>query len=101
SLVCPGGVDTSLVNTIEIQGINPKDPKLLAMKEHFRKRAVTPEQAAASILKGIRNNRYMVFTSLDIRVGYWFQRKFALPYEWVMRGLNSRLHALIKPPDAN
>ncbi|MGH8456560.1 MAG: SDR family oxidoreductase [Stenotrophobium sp.] len=98
SLVCPGGVDTGLVNTIEIQGIDPKNPKVMAMKAHFRKRAVTPEQAAAAILKGIRNNRYMVFTSLDIRVGYWFQRKFALPYEIVMRGLNNRLHALLKPP---
>ena len=32
----------------------------------------------------------MVFTSHDIRFGYWFQRKFAPPYEFAMRLLNDR-----------
>ncbi len=36
----------------------------------------------------------MVFTSADIAVGYWFQRKFALPYELTMRLLNNRLVGL-------
>ena len=33
----------------------------------------------------------MVFTSRDIQFGYWFQRKFAWPYELTMRLLNDRL----------
>jgi hypothetical protein len=36
----------------------------------------------------------MVFTSADIRVGYWLQRKFALPYELAMRKLNDRMVAI-------
>jgi NAD(P)-dependent dehydrogenase (short-subunit alcohol dehydrogenase family) len=94
SLVCPGGVDTGLVDTIEIMGVNKDDPEVQGLKRHFQKRAVTPEQAAAAIIQGVKNNRYMVFTSADIRIGYWFQRKFALPYEWVMTLLNNRLYAL-------
>ncbi|MFZ5755567.1 MAG: SDR family oxidoreductase [Pseudomonadota bacterium] len=94
SLVCPGGVDTGLVNTLRIAGLDTDVPEIRQMKERFRRHAVTPEQAAEAILRGIRSNRYLVFTSLDIRIGHWFQRKFALPYEWVMRWLNNRLHAL-------
>lgn len=95
SLVCPGGVDTGLVNTVEIQGVDKNDREVVALRKHFQKRAVTPEKAASAIIRGIKSNRYMVFTSPDIRVGYWFQRKFAWPYEVVMRLLNNRLYAVI------
>jgi len=55
---------------------------------------VTPERAARAILDGIERNRYMVFTSNDIRLGHWFQCKCAFVYEWLMRRLNNDLHAL-------
>lgn len=97
SLVCPGGVDTGLVKTVEIVGVDSNDPRMVEMREHFRKRAVSPAQAAEAILAGIKRNRYLVFTSNDIRLGYWFQTKFAWPYEWAMRRLNDRLHALTRP----
>ncbi len=96
SLVCPGGVDTGLVRTIKIVGTDRERPEVRALTEHFRKRAVTPETAAKAILKGIRRRRYMVFTSLDVRIGYWWQNKFALPYEWVMRFLNHRIDAIAR-----
>jgi NAD(P)-dependent dehydrogenase (short-subunit alcohol dehydrogenase family) len=96
SLVCPGGVDTPLVGTVEIVGVDRDNPKLRKLIAGFRHHAVSPERAAAAILAGVRKNRYMVYTSPDIRVGYWFQRKFALPYELVMRFLNDRLVRLTR-----
>jgi len=95
SLVCPGGVDTGLVHTLEIPGIDQKDPHFNALRKRFQKHAKSPAQAAQSIIKGIKSNSYMVFTSMDIRVGYWFQRKFAFPYEMVMRIMNRYLSALV------
>lgn len=88
SLVCPGGVDSGLVNTIQIAGIDTSDAEFTKLREGFAKRAVTPEKAADAILKGIRDNRYMVFTSPDIEIGHWFQNKFSPPYEIVMRIMN-------------
>ena len=96
SLVCPGGVDTGLVNTVEVVGVNTDDEAVRRFREHFQRRAVSPEKAARTILKGIKANRYMVFTSADIRVGYWFQRKFALPYEFVMQQLNNHMQRMAK-----
>ena len=96
SLVCPGGVDTGLVQTLEIPGIDPDNARFKALRRQFQKHAKTPAQAAQSIIKGIKAQRYMVFTSLDIQVGYWFQRKFAPPYELVMRILNSQLSKFAK-----
>jgi NAD(P)-dependent dehydrogenase (short-subunit alcohol dehydrogenase family) len=94
SLVCPGGVNTPLVGTVNIRGVDGSREDVQRMKARFQKHAATPEQAAAAIIRGIERRDYMIFTSLDIRVGYWFQRKFAFPYEVVMRILNDRFHAL-------
>lgn len=96
SLVCPGGVNTGLVKTVEIRGVDMNTPEVVALKKHFQKRAVSPEQAAAALLKGVKTNKYLVFTSLDIWLGYWSQRLFAPPYEFVMRLLNDRLYAVMR-----
>lgn len=87
-LVCPGAVDTGLVHTIKISGVEISAEELQTLKSRFQKHAVKPEQAAKSILKGIEKNQYMIFTSLDIRFGYWAQRKFTFIYEWVMQKMN-------------
>ncbi|MBX6419451.1 MAG: SDR family oxidoreductase [Nevskia sp.] len=100
TLVCPGGVDTGLVHTVEIEGVDPNDPRLSKLKRRFQQRAVTPQRAAAAILKGIERKRYLVFTSFDVRLGWWAQRWFPPAYEFVMRRLNDRLHTLARPPAA-
>ncbi len=92
TLVCPGAVHTGLVDTIQIAGIDMNRPEVRKLKALFVKHAVTPDRAADAILRGVEAGRFMVFTSPDIRVGYWFQRKLAWPYELVMRLLNRELH---------
>jgi NAD(P)-dependent dehydrogenase (short-subunit alcohol dehydrogenase family) len=94
SLVCPGGVRTPLVDTVEIVGVDRSDPRVQKEVAHFMRRAVTPERVAERIIEGIEKDRYMVFTSADARIGYWFQRKFAWPYEAAMRRLNDRMVAI-------
>jgi NAD(P)-dependent dehydrogenase (short-subunit alcohol dehydrogenase family) len=88
SLVCPGGVDTGLVATLEIAGVDREDRRVAKQTARFRKHAVAPEKAAEAILDGVRRGRYMVYTSRDIQFGFWVQRKFALPYEIAMRLAN-------------
>lgn len=90
SLVCPGAVDTGLVQTVEIAGVNRSDPTIERFTARFRRRAVTPEEAAAKILKGIQRNRYWVYTSRDIQLAHFFQRKVEAPYVLVMRIANDR-----------
>ena len=94
TLVCPGGVRTPLVNTVEIVGIDREDPGVRKLVERFERRAVTPERVAACILSGIERDRYLVFTSPDVRIAHWIQRYFPRAYEWAMRRLNDRLAAV-------
>lgn len=90
SLVCPGAVDTGLVATLQVRGLDTEHPAVKRMRQRFQKHAVRPEQAAKAILRGIKRNQYWVFTSADIRIGHWFQQRFEWPYELVMRVLNQQ-----------
>ncbi|TWG97199.1 short-subunit dehydrogenase [Nocardioides sp. J9] len=85
SLVCPGGVDTGLVETIRIAGIDQQSRAFVRARRHFQKRAVSPEQAAAAIWRGALRNRYWVYTSPDIRLVHWLQRYFPPGYAVAMR----------------
>lgn len=93
SLVCPGGVRTPLVDSVKIVGVDRQSPPIQKLIARFEKRAVSPEQVADRIVEGIEKNRYMVFSSVDVRAGYWVQRKFAPAYEIAMRKLNDHLTA--------
>lgn len=90
-LVCPGGVDTPLVETVEIAGVDRSDPEVAKTVDQFRRHAVTPDVAAEKMLEGVRKGRYIVYTSPDIRIGFAAQ-KFAPPlYGLAMRLLNRRI----------
>lgn len=96
SLVCPGAVSTPLVNTVEIAGLDRDNPTVAKQVDGFHKIAVTPEQAAAAVLRGVKKNKFMVYTSFGTRFGYWWARKFALPYEIAMRIANNRFDHLAR-----
>ncbi|SNS45855.1 SDR family oxidoreductase [Rhodococcoides kyotonense] len=97
SLVVPGGVKTGLVDTVEIAGVDREDPRVKKLQRRFEQRAVSPEKVADAILTGIRKNRYLVYSSGDIRFGYWWARKFAPPYEFVMQKANDQFSKLLRP----
>src|SRR3546814_19656825 len=86
--------DTGLVRTLEIVGIDGEAPDMLRMRKRFQQHAITPDQAALKIVRGIKANRYLVVTSPDVWIGHWFQRQFAPPYEFVMRLMNNQLNNL-------
>ena len=91
TLVCPGAVDTGLVDTVKIIGVNREHPSVRRMQADFQRRAVKPERVAEQIVDAVEDNRYLVLTSREIRVGYWLERRFPSGYRRTMRLLNDRL----------
>ena len=88
SLVCPGGVDTGLTETIEVAGVDKGSKAFRKAQAHFKKRAVTPDHAARAILRGVKRNRYLVYTSPDIFAIFTLQRAFPPGYSLAMRIFN-------------
>ncbi len=88
SVVCPGAVDTGLTKTIEIAGIDTGGESFGRLRARFRRHAETPEHAAEAILRGIRRNRYLVYTSWDIRAIHEIKNKVEPLYVVIMRVIN-------------
>lgn len=97
SVVVPGAVKTPLVNTVEIAGVDRDDPRVNRWVERFSGHAVTPEKAADKILAGVTRNRYLVYTSADIRALYAFKRYAWWPYTLVMRRVNVFFTRALRP----
>ncbi|HVT22527.1 MAG TPA: SDR family oxidoreductase [Mycobacteriales bacterium] len=96
SVVAPGGVDTPLTSTIEVAGVDTASKRFQKMQARFRKRAVTPEEAAEAIIKGIVTKRYLVYTSGDIRLLYLMKRFAPHVYNVFMRVANAGMYRAMK-----
>lgn len=89
SLVCPGAVATPLTDSVEIAGIDKDHPAAQALHRRFVRHAVSPERAAAALLDGVRRNRYLVYTSPEIRAVHLLQRLAPPAYAWTMQRINA------------
>jgi hypothetical protein len=99
--VVPGAVKTGLVHTVEIAGVDREDPQVEKWVGRFAGHAVSPEKAADKILAGVARNRYLVYTSGDIRALYAFKRLAWLPYSVAMRQANVLFSRALRPSKAS
>ncbi|HEX3898287.1 MAG TPA: SDR family oxidoreductase [Mycobacteriales bacterium] len=96
TLVCPGGVDTPLGETVEVAGVDTSGKRFQKVLGRFRKHAVTSEQAADAIIRGVIAKRYLVFTSGDIRLLYVVKHSMPHVYNLFMRIANAGAYRAMK-----
>ena len=97
SVVVPGAVKTPLVQTVEIAGVDREHPQVAKWINRFGGHAVSPERAAEKILAGVSRNRYLIYTSGDIRALYAFKRFAWWPYSVAMRWVNVIFTRALRP----
>ena len=100
SVAVPGAVKTPLVDTVEIAGVNREDPRVSRWVDRFTRHAVSPDRAAEKILAGAAKNRYLIYTSLDIRALYVVKRLAWWPYSVAMRQVNVIFMRALRPSPA-
>lgn len=97
SVVVPGAVDTPLVHTVEIAGVDRDDPSVQRWVRRFSGHAVSPETVAEKMVAGIARNRFLIYTSGDIRALYAFKRLAWWPYSLVMKQVNVLFARALRP----
>jgi NAD(P)-dependent dehydrogenase (short-subunit alcohol dehydrogenase family) len=97
SVVVPGAVKTPLVQTVEIAGVDRDNPRVSRWIDRFVRHAVPPETVADKILAGVAKNRFLVYTSNDIRALYLFKRTMWWPYSVAMRRANVVFTRVMRP----
>ena len=97
SVVVPGAVKTPLVDAVHIAGVDRTDPRVQKWVDRFSGHAVSPEHAADRILTGVARNRFLIYTSPDIRALYAFKRLAWWPYSVAMRQVNVLFTRALRP----
>ncbi len=97
SVVVPGAVKTPLVQTVHIAGVDREHPQVQRWVARFAGHAVSPEQAADKLLAGVAKNKFMIYTSPDIRALYLFKRLAWWPYSVAMRQVNVLFTRALRP----
>ncbi|BBZ74958.1 short chain dehydrogenase [Mycolicibacterium anyangense] len=100
SLVVPGAVDTPLVQTVHIAGVDREHPTVQRWVKLFSGHAVTADKVAACILVGVAKNRFLIYTSPDIRALYAFKRLAWRPYSAAMTRVNVLFTRALRPRGA-
>ena len=100
SVVVPGAVNTPLVDTVHIAGVDREHPKVQRLVGLFSGHAVAPEKVADRMLAGIKKNRFLIYTSVDIRALYAFKRLAWRPYSAVMTRVNVVFTRALRPRGA-
>jgi len=65
--------------------------------DRFAGHAISPEKAADKILAGVQRNRFLIYTSADIRALYAFKRVAWWPYSVAMRQVNVLFSRALRP----
>jgi len=97
SVVVPGAVVTPLVQSVDIAGVDRDHPRVQKWVQRFSGHAVSPEAVADKILRGVARNRYLIYTSPDIRALYAFKRVAWWPYSVAMRQVNVIFTRALRP----
>ena len=100
SLVVPGAVNTPLVDTVHIAGVDRDHPQVQRLVQLFTGHAVPAEKVADKILAGIAKNSFLIYTSADIRALYAFKRLAWRPYSAVMTRANVAFTRALRPRSA-
>ena len=100
SVVVPGAVNTPLVQTVDIAGVDRDHPKVQRLVRLFSGHAVSAEKVADKILAGVARNRFLIYTSADIWALYMFKRIAWRPYGAVMSRVNVFFTGALRPHGA-
>jgi NAD(P)-dependent dehydrogenase (short-subunit alcohol dehydrogenase family) len=92
TVICPGAVETPLKDTVEILGGGPDSPEINRMKKGFSRHAIPPERVAGQIIRAVEKNRFLVITSLDIKLAYFFKKFIPPLYHYIMVRISKLLN---------
>jgi NAD(P)-dependent dehydrogenase (short-subunit alcohol dehydrogenase family) len=97
TVICPGAVDTSLKNTVEILSVDRESPAVREMVRRFEKHAISPDRAAELIIDAIQKEKFLVITSLDIKILYFLKRHVYPAYHMILKRISRMMNKLKTP----
>jgi len=97
TVICPGAVDTPLKNTVEILSVDRESPAVREMVRRFEKHSISPDRAAELIIDAIQKEKFLVITSLDIKILYFLKSHVYPAYHMILKRISRMMNKLKTP----
>jgi len=85
SVVCPGIVATSILDTARIRGAADVEAERLALRALYRRRGHAPEVVARGIVRALRSGKAMVPVTFEAWLLYVMKRAAPSALPWLLR----------------
>jgi NAD(P)-dependent dehydrogenase (short-subunit alcohol dehydrogenase family) len=85
SVVCPGLVNTSILDTARIRGAADEGAERRALKDLYQRRGQSPELVAKAIVRAAESGKAMVVVSSDAWLLYVMKRLAPSALPWLLR----------------
>jgi NAD(P)-dependent dehydrogenase (short-subunit alcohol dehydrogenase family) len=85
SVVCPGIVSTSILESARIRGVADVDAERRALQELYRRRGHAPETVARAIVGALKSGKAMVPVTSEAWLLYVMKRAMPAALPWLLR----------------
>jgi len=97
TVICPGAVETPLKQSTRILGVDMEKPEVKELKEKFSERAVSPEKVAELMIDAVEKEKFLVITSLDVKLLYFCKHHFFPLYHYVVKRISRMINVIRYP----
>jgi NAD(P)-dependent dehydrogenase (short-subunit alcohol dehydrogenase family) len=94
TVICPGAVDTPMKHSVDILAVDKESDPVQKIIRRFEKHAISADKAAEIIIAAIEKNRFLVITSLDIKILYFLKRYCFPAYDFVLKYISRLLNSM-------
>jgi NAD(P)-dependent dehydrogenase (short-subunit alcohol dehydrogenase family) len=85
SVVCPGLVDSSILDTVRIRGVADEAEERRALKQLYRRRGHSPELVADGIVGALKSGKALVPVTSEAWLLYVLKRAVPSALPWLLR----------------
>jgi NAD(P)-dependent dehydrogenase (short-subunit alcohol dehydrogenase family) len=85
SVVCPGIIATSILDTARIRGVSDVEAERRSLQELYRRRGHAPEPVARAIVGALKSGRSMVPVTSEAWLLYLMKRAMPAALPWLLR----------------
>lgn len=94
TVVCPGAVKTPIRDAVRILKVDRESPDAQRLMARFERHALEPEQVADMIVRAVEKEKFLVITSADIKLLYFFKHHCFPIYHFILGKLSGMMNAL-------
>jgi NAD(P)-dependent dehydrogenase (short-subunit alcohol dehydrogenase family) len=94
TVVCPGAVNTEIKQSVELIGLDKDSSEFQKVLTLFERHALSPEAVAQKTIRAIETEKFLLLTSIDMKLFYFFKRFVPPLYNLICRIVSNQFEKI-------